>query len=192
MKKRMSYPLVQDLLRQGRIARYAGRDTEARVHYNEALAAARSAKDWSMESEALAGLGYTEEPVNPALARDLLRQAIALIELRAKSARVANVRLHLALACLDAGDAGEARQVLEQSLPVVEKAGYEFAIALGLEVMGMILVAEGSRAEALDHFRRAAELRRQPGGQEASPLWWRNRRDAVIGDLLHDLRQPAE
>ena len=180
----MSHRLLQDLLRQGRTARYAGRDAEAKVHYSEALEAARTAQDRSMESEALSGLGSAEVWSNPAAARELLTQALALIEVRAKGVRVAGLKLHLALACLDAGDGAEARLLLEANLPILEKQEQDLAVAFGTEILGMVLVAEGRRTDALDQFRRAAALRRQPGGEEASPLRWRNRRDAVIAELL--------
>jgi len=97
---------------------------------------------------------------------------------------VAGLKLHLALACLDAGDGAEARLLLEANLPILEKQEQDLAVAFGTEILGMVLVAEGRRTDALDQFRRAAALRRQPGGEEASPLRWRNRRDAVIAELL--------
>lgn len=184
MSKRLHPRLLRDLLLQGRIARYAGREAEARVNYTEVLEAARLAKDWSLESEALFGLGNTELLRDPFAARRLLTESVQLIESRVKAVRVANVKVHLALACLDSGDLAESRRLLEASLPVLEREEQEFALAFGTEVMGLLLSGEGRPTSALDQFRRAATLRRQPGGEEASPLRWRNRRDALIAELL--------
>ena len=184
MNRRVSYRVLQDLLRQGRIAHYAGRDAEARVHYSEALEAARTAKDWSMESEALGGLGRTEVWSDPEAARELLTEAVALIEVRGKGVRVAGLKLHLALACFDSGDPARARLLVEANLPILDEQGQDLAVAFGAELLGMILVEEGRRTEALEQFRSAARRRRQPGGEEAAALRWRNRRDTVIAQLL--------
>lgn len=185
MKKRY----FEDLLTRGRLARYAGRHDEARVHYATVLEAARKAKDWSLEAEALAGLGTSDTFTDPIAARRLLEESTRILEAKGATARAAGTDVHLALACLDCDDPTEARRLLEKALPVLEKKDLQFAMAFAREVLGMVLVTENRNAEALDEFRRAALLRRQPGGEEASPLNWRTRRDAVIASLLQEKRE---
>jgi hypothetical protein len=144
----------------------------------EAVETADTAANRSALGDALAGLGRWPE------AADHYRQALVKAPGRERAAE-----LKLARACLEAGDAGEARQLIEDVPPTASKAEADRAALL----LARALEAEGEAARAITLY---AELgARMPGGEalcrQAAMLIAQGRRSEAL-PVLSEVERRAK
>lgn len=94
-----------------------------------------------------------------------LQQAFQQGEARQHRGDTATSAHHLAWVYLNLGDLSRAHSFCDKSLVLYEKIGNRRGIADAYEQLGCIMQAEGRMQEALDHFHRSLQSRRQAGSQ---------------------------
>lgn len=143
-------------------------DTEARVHYEEALTAARSFGDRDAECVALIGLsdlslvrGFVDE------ARRRASAAAQIATRDARRLRLVEARLALAATSLRAGRVQAAMTEGERALRLALTCGYTLGAARARDVLGQVWLSHGGMAKTLTYWSEAEKTLRAAGSFQA-------------------------
>ena len=134
----------------------AGHVNEGRERLEALLAGV--AGEWDVRAKALDGAGWLAlRQADMAGARALFTAARNLLEDRGDSGELARTLSNLAIACIFGGDLEAAREHLEESLRVGQRAGAKRSVAGTLWVLGLVAFFAGDLDEAEE--RASASLR---------------------------------
>ena len=96
-------------------------------------------------------------------ALDYARRAFALEQQRGNGTKAAIRLSQMAAAYTSMGDTAQARQLLSQSIPVLQQAAVMPSLGISLNTMGEVMRMEGRRDEAASYFNAANSLFSQTG-----------------------------
>jgi predicted ATPase len=148
----------------GWLARDRGEYSEARLHFTESLAMARSVGDRLCEAWSLVDLGFLDRYEGDyESARRRLEEAVSVAGAAEERVPLAAALGNLGLVERDLGRYGDARVLLEESLAMARTLGDRLGIAWTLSNLGLLATHGEDHARALTLLEEALVLWRELG-----------------------------